>query len=102
LFIERKVDNLNDFTYKSYKVSKDFSANIKNFQNFLLFGYKQKDFYENNNQKDFNLYITNLENQKKRNKSNSRRVERIKHRNKSTYDSTFKRNRKSSNDGKSV
>lgn len=65
LYIDRKVDHLNEFNYKSYKVSKDFSANIKNFQNFLLFGYKQKDFYENNNQKDLNLYITNLKNQKK-------------------------------------
>lgn len=68
LYIDRKVDNLNNFTYKSYRVSQDFSANIINFQNFLLFGYKEKAFYINNNQKDLKLYTDNL--QKQRNEIN--------------------------------
>lgn len=65
LYIDRKVDHLNNFTYKSYRVSQDFSANIRNFQNFLLFGYKEKDFYINHNQKDLKLYIDNLKKQRK-------------------------------------
>ena len=65
LYIDRKVDYLNNFTYKSYRVSQEFTANIRNFQTFLLFGYKEKDFYLNHNQKDLKLYIDNLKNQRK-------------------------------------
>lgn len=65
LYIDRKVDNLNNFTYKSYRVSQEFTANIRNFQTFLLFGYKEKDFYLNHNQKDLKLYIDNLKKQRK-------------------------------------
>lgn len=65
LYIDRKVDHLNNFTYKSYRVSQEFTANIRNFQTFLLFGYKEKDFYINHNQKDLKLYIDNLKNQRK-------------------------------------
>lgn len=65
LYIDRKVDHLNNFTYKSYRVSQDFSANIRNFQNFLLFGYKEKGFYIDHNQKDLKLYIDNLKKQRK-------------------------------------
>ncbi|TRX13545.1 response regulator [Flavobacterium gawalongense] len=65
LYIDRKVHHLNNFTYKSYRVSQDFSANIRNFQTFLLFGYKEKDFYINHNQKDLKLYIDNLKSQRK-------------------------------------
>ncbi len=65
LLIDRKIDHLNNFNYKSYRVSQDFSANIKNFQTFLLYGYKEKDFYINNNQKDLTKYTTNLKKQRK-------------------------------------
>ncbi|MFV5692368.1 response regulator [Flavobacterium sp. LT1R49] len=65
LYIDRKVDHLNNFTYKSYQISQDFTGNIRNFQTFLLFGYKEKDFYINHNQKDLKLYIDNLKNQRK-------------------------------------
>jgi signal transduction histidine kinase/ActR/RegA family two-component response regulator len=65
LYIDRKVDHLNNFTYKSYRVSQEFTANIRNFQTFLLFGYKEKDFYINHNQKDLKLYIDNLKSQRK-------------------------------------
>ncbi|MFV5703748.1 response regulator [Flavobacterium sp. XS2P12] len=65
LYIDCKVDYLNNFTYKSYRVSQEFTANIRNFQTFLLFGYKEKDFYLNHNQKDLKLYIDNLKNQRK-------------------------------------
>ncbi|MFL9830835.1 response regulator [Flavobacterium sp. ST-87] len=64
LTIDRKIDNLNDFSYKSYRVSQDFSANIKRFQTFLLYGYKQEDFYVNHSQKDLKEYISNLKEQK--------------------------------------
>lgn len=65
LYIERKVDHLNNFTYKSYQASEKFSSNIRNFQNFLLFGFKEIDFYTNQHQKDLDLYILNLEKQSK-------------------------------------
>jgi signal transduction histidine kinase/CheY-like chemotaxis protein len=65
LFIERKVDHLNNFTYKSYQASEKFSSNIRNFQNFLLFGFKDVEFYTNHRQKDLDLYILNLEKQSK-------------------------------------
>ncbi|MFV8342203.1 ATP-binding protein [Flavobacterium sp. XS2P39] len=65
LHIDRKVDYLNNFTYRSYRVSQEFTANIRNFQTFLLFGYKEKDFYLNHSQKDLKLYIDNLKNQRK-------------------------------------
>ena len=65
LYIDRKVDHLNNFTYKSYRVSQEFTANIRNFQTFLLFGYKEKDFYINHNQKDLKLYIDNLKSLRK-------------------------------------
>jgi two-component system, sensor histidine kinase len=65
LYIDRKVDHLNNFTYKSYRVSQEFTGNIRNFQTFLLFGYKEKDFYINHNQKDLKLYIDNLKSQRK-------------------------------------
>ncbi len=65
LNIDRKVNHLNIFSYKSYQVSQNFSTNIINFQNFLLFGYKEKNFYLNNNQKNLKLYIDNLKKQRK-------------------------------------
>lgn len=65
LTIDRKVDNLNDFSYKSYRVSQDFSTNIKRFQTFLLYGYKEKDFYIYHSQKDLKQYISNLKRQRK-------------------------------------
>jgi signal transduction histidine kinase/ActR/RegA family two-component response regulator len=65
LYIDHKVDHLNNFTYKSYRVSQEFTGNIRNFQTFLLFGYKEKDFYINHNQKDLKLYIDNLKRQRK-------------------------------------
>ncbi|WP_366187011.1 response regulator [Flavobacterium ovatum] len=64
LAIDRKIDHLNDFSYKSYRVSQDFSTNIKRFQTFLLYGYKEKDFYINHNQKDLKQYTSNLKNQR--------------------------------------
>ena len=33
-YIDKKIDKLNDFNYKTYQTSKDFSVNIKNFQAF--------------------------------------------------------------------
>lgn len=63
-YIDGKVGRLNEFTDKTYNVSKDFGTNIKNFQSFLLTGYKDKEFYINHNQKDIDLYINNLEKQK--------------------------------------
>jgi signal transduction histidine kinase/CheY-like chemotaxis protein len=64
LTIDRKIDHLNDFSYKSYQVSQEFSTNIKRFQTFLLYGYKEKDFYINHNEKDLKQYISNLEKQR--------------------------------------
>ncbi|GIZ08574.1 hypothetical protein FUMI01_13010 [Flavobacterium sp. UMI-01] len=64
LTIDRKIDHLNEFSYKSYRVSQDFSANIKRFQTFLLYGYKEKNFYVQNNQKDLHQYIGNLKKQR--------------------------------------
>lgn len=64
LTIDRKIDHLNNFSYKSYQVSQDFSTNIKRFQTFLLYGYKEKDFYINHNQKDLSQYISNLKKQR--------------------------------------
>ncbi|WP_418263796.1 response regulator [Flavobacterium faecale] len=64
LAIDRKIDHLNDFSYKSYRVSQDFSTNIKRFQTFLLYGYKEKDFYIQQNQKDLKQYISNLKKQR--------------------------------------
>ncbi|MEL1241308.1 response regulator [Flavobacterium flavipallidum] len=64
LTIDRKIDNLNNFSYQSYRISQDFSANIKRFQNFLLYGYKEEGFYINKNQKDLKQYITNLKEQR--------------------------------------
>lgn len=66
LQIDKRADKLDNFTYKTYGVSKDFSANIKNFQSFLLFGYKQKDFYIHQKQNDIDCYIVNLRSQKER------------------------------------
>ena len=63
-YIDGRIGRLNDFTDKTYNVSKDFSTNIKNFQSFLLTGYKEKDFYIDKNQKDIDLYINNLRRQK--------------------------------------
>lgn len=63
-YIDGRIGRLNDFTDKTYNVSKDFSTNIKNFQSFLLTGYKEKDFYIDKNQKDIDLYINNLIRQK--------------------------------------
>jgi two-component system, sensor histidine kinase len=65
LTIDRKVDNLNDFSYKSYRVSQDFSTNIKRFQTFLLYGHKEKDFYIHHSQNDLKQYIFNLKEQRK-------------------------------------
>ncbi len=65
LYIENRVEYLNDFSYKSYKISQEFSANKVNFQTFLLFGYKEDLFYKNQNQKNLKLYIDNLKKQKK-------------------------------------
>jgi signal transduction histidine kinase/CheY-like chemotaxis protein len=65
LYIDRKVDHLNNFNYKSYKISQDFTGNIRNFQTFLLFGYREKGFYITHNQKDLKLYIDHLKKQKK-------------------------------------
>ncbi len=65
LYIENKVEYLNDFSYKSYKISQEFSANKVNFQTFLLFGYKEDLFYKNQNQKSLKLYIDNIKKQKK-------------------------------------
>ncbi|WP_417955716.1 response regulator [Flavobacterium sp. ZS1P14] len=65
LYIDRKVDHLNNFNYKSYRISQDFTGNIRNFQTFLLFGYREKDFYIKHNQKDLKLYIDHLKNQRK-------------------------------------
>lgn len=64
-YIDRKVDVLNNFTYKSYRISQEFTSNIKNFQTFLLSGYKGKDFYIHHNQKDLKLYIDHLKSKKK-------------------------------------
>lgn len=64
LTIDRKIDSLNNFSYQSYRVSQDFSANIKRFQTFLLYGYKEKDFYIHHNQKDLKQYTANLKQQK--------------------------------------
>lgn len=64
LTIDRKIDHLNNFSYKSYQVSQDFSTNIKRFQTFLLYGYKEKDFYIHHNQKDLSQYISNLNRQR--------------------------------------
>lgn len=63
-YIDGRIGRLNNFTDKTYNVSKDFSTNIKNFQSFLLTGYKEKDFYIDKNQKDIDLYINNLRKQK--------------------------------------
>lgn len=63
-YIDKKIDKLNDFNYKTYQTSKDFSVNIKSFQAFQLFGYKDKSFYANGKQNDIDLYIENLEIQK--------------------------------------
>jgi two-component system, sensor histidine kinase len=65
LYIDRKADHLNNFTYKSYQVSQEFTGNIRNFQTFLLSGYKEKDFYINHSQKNIKLYIDNLKTQRK-------------------------------------
>lgn len=65
LYIDRKVDHLNNFTYNSYRISQEFTSNIKNFQTFLLSGYKGKDFYIHHNQKDLKRYIDHLKSQKK-------------------------------------
>ncbi|MFM2368589.1 MAG: hypothetical protein RL619_889 [Bacteroidota bacterium] len=65
LYIDRKADYLNNFTYKSYQVSQEFTGNIRNFQTFLLSGYKEKDFYINHSQKNIKLYIDNLKTQRK-------------------------------------
>jgi signal transduction histidine kinase/CheY-like chemotaxis protein len=64
-YIDSKINRLNDFTEKTYNVSKDFSTNIKNFQSFLLKGYKEKDFYVDKKQNDIDLYLNNLKKQKK-------------------------------------
>ncbi|MFA9187749.1 hypothetical protein [Flavobacterium magnesitis] len=64
-YIDHKVDYLNNFTYKSYRISQEFTSNIKNFQTFLLTGYKEDEFYLNHSQKDLKLYIDNLKSQKK-------------------------------------
>lgn len=64
LTIDRKIDHLNNFSYKSYQVSQEFSTNIKRFQTFLLYGYKEKDFYIHHNQKDLSQYISNLNRQR--------------------------------------
>jgi signal transduction histidine kinase/CheY-like chemotaxis protein len=63
-YIDGRIGRLNNFTDKTYNVSKDFSTNIKNFQSFLLTGYKENDFYIDKNQKDIDLYINNLRKQK--------------------------------------
>lgn len=63
-YIDRKIERLNQFTDKTYNVSKDFSNNINNFQSFLLTGYKEKEFYIYKNQKDIDAYIRNLRKQK--------------------------------------
>jgi signal transduction histidine kinase/CheY-like chemotaxis protein len=63
LKIDRKVDQLNDFTFRINHVSKEFSTNIDNFQSFLLFGHKEKDFYIYKRQNDIDLYISNLKRQ---------------------------------------
>ncbi|HJS00247.1 MAG TPA: ATP-binding protein, partial [Flavobacterium sp.] len=65
LTIDRKIDNLNNFSYQSYRVSQDFSSNIKRFQNFLLYGYKEQSFYVNSSQEDLKQYISNLKKQEK-------------------------------------
>jgi two-component system, sensor histidine kinase len=65
LYIDHKVDYLNNFTYNSYRISQEFTSNIKNFQTFLLSGYKGKDFYIDHNQKDLKQYIDHLKSQKK-------------------------------------
>ena len=62
---DRKIDALNTFTFKTNRVSKDFSTNVGNFKSFLLFGYKEKEFYTTKNQADLNLYIGNLKKEKK-------------------------------------
>ncbi|WPR72946.1 response regulator [Flavobacterium sp. NG2] len=64
LTIDRKIDHLNDFSYKSYRVSQDISTNTKRFQTFLLYGYKEKYFYINHSQKDLDQYISNLKKQR--------------------------------------
>ncbi len=64
LKIDAKVDQLSDFTFKTNHVSKDFSTNINNFQSFLLFGHKEKDFYIHQRQYDIDVYIENLRRQK--------------------------------------
>jgi signal transduction histidine kinase/ActR/RegA family two-component response regulator len=63
-YIDGKIGRLNEFTDKTYNVSKDFSNNIRNFQSFLLTGYKEKDFYIDKNQRDIDAYIRNLSKQK--------------------------------------
>ena len=65
-YIDRKVDHLNNFTSKSYQFSQEFNVNMRNFQNFLLFGFKETDFYTSHNQKDLDLYIVNLKKQRKK------------------------------------
>lgn len=64
LYIDRKVDNLNDFSYQSYRVSQDFSTNTKRFQTFLLYGYKESDFYIHHDQEDLKQYVSNLNQQR--------------------------------------
>ncbi|MFC5684025.1 response regulator [Flavobacterium sp. MAHUQ-51] len=64
LTIDRKIDNLNNYSYQSFRVSQDFSANIKGFQTFLLYGYKEKNFYINQSQKDLKEYLSNLKKQR--------------------------------------
>lgn len=66
LHFENRIDKLDYFKDKTQNTSKDFSSNIKNFQYFLLFGYKEKDFYINQDQKDLNLYIQNLKLQREK------------------------------------
>lgn len=65
LYIDRKVDLLDNFSYKSYQISQEFTSNIKNFQTFLLSGYKENDFYIHHNQKDLKQYIDHLKSQKR-------------------------------------
>lgn len=55
-----KTELLAHFSSEVTRIHNDFSENIINYQNFILSGYKEVDFYTKDTQPDINNYLKNL------------------------------------------
>jgi len=59
-YFESKTHDLEKINTKIYNLESNFSNNEKHFQSFLLYGYKNTQFYKTKKEKNINTFIKNI------------------------------------------